>query len=298
MTQAIPVVINGRDYLTDAAFQIATAADGHTIPYIDVDTRPDAYRLAGLPERMLNVSYLRHQDGTPRLVFGYYPQPRPCFKDLPMPVRAIARLDYLLSPRTDTPKANAARSCPYQRAAVMNDILYKRALRVALNPEIAEHQPYIVDVSGDVDVFGDRSMPNVPGISALFPDHVPTGLGHGVQFVVGRDGRLEATVRPSQHGRPEFASYPYVVRVQARTGLFANTTFQEQQKILAADRLQPEQQVAVWDNLLCDRAALIQAPQLSFEEQIRRETELAYGEPATPRLLLPGRAHGRQRGGR
>lgn len=295
MSRVIAVVINGKDYLTDANFQAARAADGDTIPYIDVDTRPETYHLAGMPGRVPDVSYRRALDGTPHLSFGYYPQVRPCFKDLPMPVRAIARLHYRLSPGADVAKVNAV-TCPYQRAAVMNDILYKRALRVGLNPEIAAHRPFIADVSNDMDEVGAMASPNVPAIGALFPDLAPMALGQGVVFVVRRDGTMSANVQPAQHGT-EFSAYPYIVRVQARTGLFANATFQEQQKLVAAELLPPEQQVVVWDNLLRDRAAMIQAPPMSFEQQIRRETEAVFGEPVTPRLLLPGVRAGRERGG-
>jgi hypothetical protein len=289
MTALPKVVINGREFFSDMRLKEFRAVDTphHRISYDAVDTRPEAYQFGGMPERPFKVAYLRKADGSAMIAISPSTDKRPFFKDLPFLVRALARLDYLVAPGADAAKVSAA-SSPIIRAAVMNDILYKRALAVALNPDHPVHRKCIVDVSKDVDDFaGTGIAPQaVRDIAEVLPGRPTTGLGNSIIYTRRPDRSLHVQVEHAREGRQAFASYPLGIRLQARVGLFLAGSLEEYEKLNAADAMPPRDRIAVWDDVLCQRAAHILSRHAKEDYALARECDVLYGKQPDVRYLI------------
>ena len=95
--------------------------------------------------------------------------------------------------------------------------------------------------------------------------HEPIAMGRSVIYTRNAHGNLKIAVTTAEPAK-RFADYPLGTRFEARMGLFFAGTEEEHEKLNAARELPPEHQAAVWDDVLCARAADVHAGFVAEDE--------------------------------
>jgi hypothetical protein len=92
------------------------------------------------------------------------------------------------------------------------------------------------------------------------------------------------------NGKPRLSSFPKWVQLRVQAFAFLALTPEESRTVWSARSMSRECRVAVWDDLLCQRATAILLESRARESAFAREAALLYGEAMDPAWVKKLRA--------